>query len=399
MCSTETLYVAGTTAVCHAESGRQHSLYRIEVEQLTDDEGSDHRTDDGRHDDNDIRRVREDLCVVREVRTDTDRDHQREGHILYEELLHALRAGLDVFRKNVRHVENRHQDDHESEGMNAETEVCVVDDRDVLCVEVCDIEAYDAECETGCVVGCGRLYLACLRGDIFFTSHQLTITRQGWLDLAELVQECRHEDGAEIANADDRKGRCIPGGSVSASGGCPHLTHRRDAGTITTTHHRDCVGGDRFDGTDTGDGTDESGQTECTGDTSDDRRDEAGEGLDEHLTIDREHGAGDQDENVEIKETGGAVEGIQSFHRAFTDQVEGVHRTGHEAGEEHAATEPGLPDRDVVTDPAEQGADDHRESECADHVGQHPVVRCHHHHQYTEYKVHPQREPKDLHFF
>ena len=79
--------------------------------------------------------------------------------------------------------------------------------------------------------------------------------------------------------------------------------------------------------------------------------------------------------------------------------MEGVHRAGYEAGEEHAAAEPGLPDRDMVTDPAEQRADDHREGECADHVGQHPVIGCHHHHQYTEYKVHPQREPKDFRFF
>ena len=78
--------------------------------------------------------------------------------------------------------------------------------------------------------------------------------------------------------------------------------------------------------------------------------------------------------------------------------MEGVHRAGYEAREEHAAAEPGLPDRDMVTDPAEQRADDHREGECADHVGQHPVIGCHHHHQYTEYKVHPQREPKDLRF-
>ena len=71
VCSAETLYVAGTTAVCHTESGSQHSFYRIEVEQLTDDEGSDHRTDDSRHDDDDIRWVCEDLRVVCEVRTDT----------------------------------------------------------------------------------------------------------------------------------------------------------------------------------------------------------------------------------------------------------------------------------------------------------------------------------------
>lgn len=94
--SAETLYVAGTTAVCHTESGSQHSFYRIEVEQLTDDEGSDHRTDDSRHDDDDIRWVCEDLRVVCEVRTDTNGNHQWEGHILYEELLHAPCAGLHV---------------------------------------------------------------------------------------------------------------------------------------------------------------------------------------------------------------------------------------------------------------------------------------------------------------
>ena len=40
--------LADTTAVCHAETGSQHSFYRIEVEQLTDDAGSDHRTEDSR---------------------------------------------------------------------------------------------------------------------------------------------------------------------------------------------------------------------------------------------------------------------------------------------------------------------------------------------------------------
>ena len=209
MRSAETLYVAGTTAVCHTESGSQHSFYRIEVEQLTDDEGSDHRTDDSRHDDDDIRWVCEDLRVVCEVRTDTNGNHQWEGHILYEELLHAPCAGLHVFRQDIRHIQNRHQDDHESEGMNTEAEVCMVDDGDVLCVEVSYIEAYDTECETGCVVGCGQLHVTGLRADIFFTDHETTITRHGWLDLAELVQQCRHEDGAEIANADDCKGSAV----------------------------------------------------------------------------------------------------------------------------------------------------------------------------------------------
>lgn len=101
MRSAETLYVAGTTAVCHTESGSQHSFYRIEVEQLTDDEGSDHRTDDSRHDDDDIRWVCEDLRVVCEVRTDTNGNHQWEGHILYEELLHAPCAGFHVFRQDM----------------------------------------------------------------------------------------------------------------------------------------------------------------------------------------------------------------------------------------------------------------------------------------------------------
>ena len=399
MRSAETLYVAGTTAVCHTESGSQHSFYRIEVEQLTDDEGSDHRTDDSRHDDDDIRWVCEDLRVVCEVRTDTNGNHQWEGHILYEELLHAPCAGLHVFRQDIRHIQNRHQDDHESEGMNTEAEVCMVDDGDVLCVEVSYIEAYDTECETGCVVGCGQLHVTGLRADIFFTDHETTITRHGWLDLAELVQQCRHEDGAEIANADDCKGRCIPGGGITAGCSSPHLAHRCDTGTIATAHDWNCIGGDRLDCADASDGTYETSEAECTCNTCKNRRNESGEGFDEHLTINREHRAGDQDENVEIEETGGAVEGIQGFHRAFTDQVEGVHRAGYEAGEEHAAAEPGLPDRDMVTDPAEQRADDHREGECADHVGQHPVIGCHHHHQYTEYKVHPQREPKDLRFF
>lgn len=68
----------------------------------------------------------------------------------------------------------------------------MVDDGDVLCVEVSYIEAYDTECETGCVVGCGQLHVTGLRAGIFFTDHETTITRHGWLDLAELVQQCRH---------------------------------------------------------------------------------------------------------------------------------------------------------------------------------------------------------------
>ena len=60
--------------------------------------------------------------------------------------------------------------DKKPEDMTDEAEVCMVDDGDVLCVEVSYIEAYDTECETGCVVGCGRLHVTGLRADIFCCS-------------------------------------------------------------------------------------------------------------------------------------------------------------------------------------------------------------------------------------
>jgi hypothetical protein len=53
----------------------------------------------------------------------------------------------------------------------------------------------------------------------------------------------------------------------------------------------------------------------------------------------------------------------------------------------------------VIAHPAQQGADDHSEGQCTDHVGQHPVVGRHHHHQSRQNQEHPKGKTKDLGFF
>ena len=69
-----------------------------------------------------VGRVGEDLGVVRQVGADADGDHQWEGHILNEELLHPLGTSLDILRQDVGDVEDSNQDDHEGEGVNARSQ-------------------------------------------------------------------------------------------------------------------------------------------------------------------------------------------------------------------------------------------------------------------------------------
>lgn len=324
-----------------------------------------------------------------------------EGHILNEELLHPLGTSLDILRQDVGDVEDSNQDDHEGEGVDGEAKVqMVVDDGNMLGIEVGNVIADNAEGQTRGVIGhSGLVFFGSGSLCIFHALHELPVAGERGMSIAQLIEQCTHDDGHEVSDADDGEGRRIPGGSIAAGGSRPHLAHGLDACAVAAAHDGDGIAGDGLDGAHAGHSAHNTGQRQRADDTGKDGGNITHKGFEKHFTVHREHRAGNQDQNVQVQKTSSAVEGVQGFLGALTDEIEGIEGTGHKAGEEHAAAEPDLPDGDVIAHPAQQGADDHSEGQCTDHVGQHPVVGRHHHHQSRQNQEHPKGKTKDLGFF